>query len=57
MALKTPKKGIFKRNIPTKESYIMKRTVKYKDTVYKAGEEVDFDDKQTEQIFIKNNYI
>lgn len=39
-----------------KDDYMMTRTVKFGDTVYKRGEKVEFSDELTRKVFLTNNY-
>lgn len=49
--------GISKRDIEVKNSYKMARTIKFNGISYKKDEQVEFDDKNIEKMFLKNNYI
>lgn len=51
------KNGILKRTKEVKGSYVMARSVKVGETIYKKGQQVEFSDKETEQLFLKNNYV
>ena len=39
-----------------KHQYVMARTIKYNEIVYRKGDPVDFD-KKTLKVFLLNNYV